>query len=43
MMFDDIEGRVGEAKDIAEAYLYPLHGNYTTGQIVVADCGGVLV
>ena len=38
-----LTGKVGEAEDIAEAFLYLLHGNYTTGQIVVADGGGVLV
>lgn len=38
-----LTGRIGEAEDIAEAFLYLLHGNYTTGQIVVADGGGVLV
>jgi NAD(P)-dependent dehydrogenase (short-subunit alcohol dehydrogenase family) len=47
-MFNQIEnqlltGRIGEADDIAEAFLYLMHGNYTTGQIVVADGGGVLV
>jgi NAD(P)-dependent dehydrogenase (short-subunit alcohol dehydrogenase family) len=36
-------GRIGEATDIAEAFLYLMHGNYTTGQVVVADGGGVLV
>lgn len=38
-----LTGSIGEAADIAEAFLYLLHGNYTTGQIVVADGGGVLV
>jgi NAD(P)-dependent dehydrogenase (short-subunit alcohol dehydrogenase family) len=38
-----LTGRIGEADDIAEAFLYLMHGNYTTGQIVVADGGGVLV
>ena len=45
-MFDEmgdklLVGRIGEAEDIAEAFLYLMHGNYTTGQIVVADPGGV--
>jgi len=38
-----LTGRVGEAEDIAEAYLYLLKGNYTTGQVIIADGGGVLV
>ena len=38
-----LTGRVGEPEDIAEAFLYLLHGNYTTGQVIVADGGGVLV
>jgi NAD(P)-dependent dehydrogenase (short-subunit alcohol dehydrogenase family) len=38
-----LTGRIGEANDIAEAFLYLMHGNYTTGQIVVADGGGVLI
>jgi NAD(P)-dependent dehydrogenase (short-subunit alcohol dehydrogenase family) len=38
-----LTGKIGEAEDIVEAYLYLLKGNYTTGQIVVADGGGVLV
>jgi NAD(P)-dependent dehydrogenase (short-subunit alcohol dehydrogenase family) len=47
-LFNDIgskllTGRVGEATDIAEAYLYFIKGNYTTGQITVVDGGSVLV
>src|ERR1700742_2285455 len=47
-MFSDVgskllTGKIGEANDIAEAFLYLLKGNYTTGQIIVADGGGVLV
>jgi NAD(P)-dependent dehydrogenase (short-subunit alcohol dehydrogenase family) len=47
-MFDEmgsklLVGRIGEAEDIAEAFLYLMHGSYTTGQIVVADGGSVLV
>jgi NAD(P)-dependent dehydrogenase (short-subunit alcohol dehydrogenase family) len=38
-----LTGRVGEAVDIAEAYLYMMRGNYTTGQVTVVDGGGVLV
>ncbi|HTD98953.1 MAG TPA: SDR family oxidoreductase [Mucilaginibacter sp.] len=38
-----LTGRVGEATDIAEAYLYFIKGNYTTGQITVVDGGSVLV
>jgi NAD(P)-dependent dehydrogenase (short-subunit alcohol dehydrogenase family) len=38
-----LTGRIGEAEDIAEAFLYLVKGNYTTGQIIVADGGGVLV
>lgn len=47
-MFNDVgskllTGKIGEAEDIAEAYLYLIHGNYTTGQVIVVDGGGVLV
>jgi len=47
-MFNDVgskllTGKIGEAADIAEAFLYLIKGNYTTGQIVVVDGGGVLV
>jgi NAD(P)-dependent dehydrogenase (short-subunit alcohol dehydrogenase family) len=38
-----LTGRIGEAEEIAEAYLYLMRGGYTTGQIIVADGGGVLV
>ncbi|HEY8999931.1 MAG TPA: SDR family oxidoreductase [Mucilaginibacter sp.] len=38
-----LTGRVGEAKDIAEAYLFLMKGNYTTGQMIVVDGGNVLV
>lgn len=38
-----LTGSIGEAEDIAEAFLYLMHGNYTTGQTIVADGGGVLV
>jgi len=36
-------GRVGEAGDIAQAYLFLMEEGYSTGQIVVVDGGAVLV
>nr|WKF60349.1 3-alpha-hydroxycholanate dehydrogenase (NADP(+)) [Paraburkholderia busanensis] len=36
-------GRVGEADDIAGAYLYLMTNRYSTGQTIVVDGGGVLV
>jgi NAD(P)-dependent dehydrogenase (short-subunit alcohol dehydrogenase family) len=36
-------GRVGEAAEIAETYLYLMRQNYSTGQIITVDGGGVLV
>jgi NAD(P)-dependent dehydrogenase (short-subunit alcohol dehydrogenase family) len=36
-------GRVGEAADIAEAYLYLMRGGYSTGSVVTVDGGGLLV
>ena len=36
-------GRVGEADDIAAAYLYLMRQGYSTGQVIVVDGGGVLV
>jgi NAD(P)-dependent dehydrogenase (short-subunit alcohol dehydrogenase family) len=36
-------GRVGEASDIAHAYLFLIEEGYSTGQIVVVDGGSVLV
>ncbi len=38
-----LTGRVGEAEDLAEAYLYLMKGNFSTGQVIVVDGGGVLV
>lgn len=38
-----LTGRVGEAQEVAEAYLYLIRGNYTTGQVIVVDGGSVLV
>jgi NAD(P)-dependent dehydrogenase (short-subunit alcohol dehydrogenase family) len=35
-------GRVGEAEEIAEAYLYLMRNGFSTGQTVVVDGGGVL-
>lgn len=47
-LFNDIgskllTGRVGEAEEVAEAYLYLMRGKYTTGQVIVVDGGSVLV
>jgi NAD(P)-dependent dehydrogenase (short-subunit alcohol dehydrogenase family) len=36
-------GRVGEARDLAQAYLYLMQEGFSTGQIVVVDGGTVLV
>lgn len=36
-------GRVGEAAEVAQTYLYLLRQSFSTGQIVVVDGGGVLV
>ncbi|MEU2281577.1 hypothetical protein ABZ614_06320 [Streptomyces sp. NPDC013178] len=36
-------GRVGEPRDVAEAYLYLMRGGYSTGSVVVTDGGGLLV
>ncbi|ANS69202.1 short-chain dehydrogenase/reductase SDR [Streptomyces lincolnensis] len=36
-------GRVGEAEDVAEAYLYLMRNGYSTGATVVVDGGGLLV
>ncbi|HEY2468423.1 MAG TPA: SDR family oxidoreductase [Terracidiphilus sp.] len=36
-------GRVGEASEIARAYLFLIEEGYSTGQTVVVDGGGVLV
>jgi NAD(P)-dependent dehydrogenase (short-subunit alcohol dehydrogenase family) len=38
-----LTGRVGDPKELAEAYLYLMRGSFTTGQIIVADGGSVLV
>jgi len=36
-------GRVGEASDIAQAYLYLMREGFSTGQVIVVDGGTVLV
>ncbi|HEY1472158.1 MAG TPA: SDR family oxidoreductase [Candidatus Acidoferrum sp.] len=36
-------GRVGEASEIARAYLFLMQEGYSTGQTVVVDGGGVLI
>ncbi|MGF6654597.1 NAD(P)-dependent dehydrogenase (short-subunit alcohol dehydrogenase family) [Paraburkholderia youngii] len=36
-------GRVGEAEDLAQAYVYLVTNRYATGQNIVVDGGGVLV
>lgn len=36
-------GRVGEADDLAETYLYLRREGFSTGTMVVVDGGGVLV
>jgi len=36
-------GRVGEAHDIAQAYLFLMKEGFATGQTVVVDGGTVLV
>lgn len=38
-----LTGRVGNANEIAEAYLYLMRGSFTTGQIIVVDGGSLLV
>ncbi|NHA02440.1 SDR family oxidoreductase [Mucilaginibacter sp. HC2] len=37
-----LTGRVGDANEIAEAYLYLIRGSFSTGQIVVVDGGSLL-
>jgi NAD(P)-dependent dehydrogenase (short-subunit alcohol dehydrogenase family) len=32
-------GRVGEAEDLAEAYIYLMRNGFSTGQIIVSDGG----
>jgi NAD(P)-dependent dehydrogenase (short-subunit alcohol dehydrogenase family) len=34
---------VGEAEEIADAYIYAMRQSYCTGQVIVTDGGGVLI
>jgi NAD(P)-dependent dehydrogenase (short-subunit alcohol dehydrogenase family) len=36
-------GHVGDAAEIAQAYLYLMRQTYSTGQVLVVDGGAVLV
>jgi NAD(P)-dependent dehydrogenase (short-subunit alcohol dehydrogenase family) len=36
-------GRIGEPDDVAEAYVYLMKNRFSTGSIVIADGGGLLV
>ena len=36
-------GRIGEAQDLAQTYLYLMQEAYSTGQVIVVDGGAVLV
>jgi NAD(P)-dependent dehydrogenase (short-subunit alcohol dehydrogenase family) len=36
-------GRVGEAREVAEAYLYLMREGFSTGQVVIVDGGAALV
>lgn len=38
-----LTGRVGNTKELAEAYLYLMRGSFSTGQIIVVDGGSLLV
>lgn len=38
-----LTGKVGDPKDLAEAYLYLMRGSFTTGQIIVVDGGSLVV
>ena len=38
-----LAGRIGEPCELAEAYLYLMRGSFTTGQVIVADGGSLLV
>ena len=40
---DLLVGRVGEASEIARAYVFLMQEGYSTGQIVVLDGGASLV
>jgi NAD(P)-dependent dehydrogenase (short-subunit alcohol dehydrogenase family) len=36
-------GHIGDAEEIAQAYLYLMRQSYSTGQVLVVDGGAVLV
>jgi NAD(P)-dependent dehydrogenase (short-subunit alcohol dehydrogenase family) len=36
-------GRVGEAHDLAHAYLYLMREGFSTGQVIIVDGGTTLV
>ncbi len=36
-------GRVGEAREVAQSYLYAIRQSYSTGQVIVVDGGATLV
>ncbi len=36
-------GRVAEASEVAETYLYLMRQTYSTGEVIVVDGGSVLV
>jgi len=36
-------GRVGEPEDAAEAFLYLMREQYSTGQVIIVDGGSTLV
>jgi NAD(P)-dependent dehydrogenase (short-subunit alcohol dehydrogenase family) len=36
-------GRIGEASDLAETYLYLMREGYSTGQVIIVDGGATLV
>jgi NAD(P)-dependent dehydrogenase (short-subunit alcohol dehydrogenase family) len=36
-------GRVGEASDVAQTYLYLMQQGFSTGQVIIVDGGHVLV
>ncbi|KIO74477.1 short-chain dehydrogenase [Pedobacter lusitanus] len=38
-----LTGKIGDANDLAEAYLYLMRGSFTTGQVIVVDGGSLLV
>jgi NAD(P)-dependent dehydrogenase (short-subunit alcohol dehydrogenase family) len=38
-----LTGKIGDATDLAEAYLYLIRGSFTTGQVIIVDGGSLLV